>query len=540
MEGRTRRVRTEPPPLPPPPKHEQQQQQKEQRPGVRRIPVVYYLCRNMHLEHPHFIEVPSSPEGLYLRDVINRLNALRGKGMAAMYSWSCKRSYKSGFVWHDLSEDDLILPAQGNEYVLKGSEILNASPSDRPHQNSNSGWPKTPKHLQQGSPTPSSQDGSPICPEVVLKEVKPPRRRAPPPPPPTPAPDGGDLSPTLRQPSCSRNISPESQGNSPWGCGGSSPGPAEFRIDKDLGALNASTQTNDRVAGARKGRPAAPPTRTRGVSTDEPSFELKFDGSRRIRTRRRDLPPSDILERIVLRGKTETLESLIRADARKTSSFRMVEEEVPLQAAAKLKATDVLMQLITCGSISVKDNYGIGIVSPYKPRISQVKFPSPVFSSSRTLGELDCLSENPRMGAAVMRMEEKEYFSGSLIETKRRKEGEEKFVPTLKRSSSYNAERNCKSPDPAGNKEKPADSTISRCLHRTSKTSAAKQTKNETTTKSPTAPDGRRISSAGPDCVSSRRTSKRFTEPSPTAKCPSPRTESFREEKEKIIKIEES
>lgn len=80
--------------------------------------MVYYLCRNMHLEHPHFIEVPSSPEGLYLRgqiadgsgasvlqgddgssdfalvpcvDVINRLNALRGKGMAAMYSWSCKR-----------------------------------------------------------------------------------------------------------------------------------------------------------------------------------------------------------------------------------------------------------------------------------------------------------------------------------------------------------------------------------------------------------------------------------------------------------------
>lgn len=33
-----------------------------------KIPVVYYLCRNRHLEHPHFVEVPlSSPEGLYLR-----------------------------------------------------------------------------------------------------------------------------------------------------------------------------------------------------------------------------------------------------------------------------------------------------------------------------------------------------------------------------------------------------------------------------------------------------------------------------------------
>ena len=34
----------------------------------------------------------------------------------------CRR-YRSGFVWHDLSEDDLLVPAQGAEYVLKGSEI---------------------------------------------------------------------------------------------------------------------------------------------------------------------------------------------------------------------------------------------------------------------------------------------------------------------------------------------------------------------------------------------------------------------------------
>jgi hypothetical protein len=38
------------------------------------------------------------------------------------------RSYKNGFVWHDLSEDDLVLPAQGNEYILKGSELLDRSP----------------------------------------------------------------------------------------------------------------------------------------------------------------------------------------------------------------------------------------------------------------------------------------------------------------------------------------------------------------------------------------------------------------------------
>ncbi|KAM7492077.1 hypothetical protein LguiA_034998 [Lonicera macranthoides] len=92
------------------------------------VPVIYYLSRNGHLQHPHFMEVPlSSSRGLFLKDVINRLNFLRGKGMPTMYSWSSKRSYKNGYLWHDLSEDDLIHPTNGHEYVLKGSEL---------HQNS--------------------------------------------------------------------------------------------------------------------------------------------------------------------------------------------------------------------------------------------------------------------------------------------------------------------------------------------------------------------------------------------------------------------
>lgn len=33
-----------------------------------KVAVVYYLCRNRQLEHPHFMEVPlSSSDGLYLR-----------------------------------------------------------------------------------------------------------------------------------------------------------------------------------------------------------------------------------------------------------------------------------------------------------------------------------------------------------------------------------------------------------------------------------------------------------------------------------------
>ncbi|EPS64977.1 hypothetical protein M569_09806, partial [Genlisea aurea] len=103
----------------------------------RKVSVVYYLCRNGQLEHPHFMEViPSSPNALFLRDVIGRLNVLRGEGMAATYSWSCKRSYKHGFVWHDLSDDDFILAVNGDdEYVLKGSEKKKIDVGERRRRN---------------------------------------------------------------------------------------------------------------------------------------------------------------------------------------------------------------------------------------------------------------------------------------------------------------------------------------------------------------------------------------------------------------------
>lgn len=41
------------------------------------------------------------------------------------------RSYKNGYVWHDLCDDDLILPAHGNEYILKGSELFEDSNSGK-------------------------------------------------------------------------------------------------------------------------------------------------------------------------------------------------------------------------------------------------------------------------------------------------------------------------------------------------------------------------------------------------------------------------
>ena len=34
------------------------------------------------------------------------------------------RSYKNGYVWNDLAENDIIYPTEGAEYVLKGSELI--------------------------------------------------------------------------------------------------------------------------------------------------------------------------------------------------------------------------------------------------------------------------------------------------------------------------------------------------------------------------------------------------------------------------------
>ncbi|KAI3885462.1 hypothetical protein MKX03_036354 [Papaver bracteatum] len=92
----------------------------------RKVQVLYYICRsNGQLEHPHFVEVTHlSTQHLRLKDFIDRLIVLRGKSMPSMFSWSCKRSYKNGYVWNDLSDNDIIYPADGAEYILKGSELI--------------------------------------------------------------------------------------------------------------------------------------------------------------------------------------------------------------------------------------------------------------------------------------------------------------------------------------------------------------------------------------------------------------------------------
>ncbi|KAG5515371.1 hypothetical protein RHGRI_036423 [Rhododendron griersonianum] len=355
----------------------------------RKVPVVYYLCRNGQLEQPHFMEVPlSSPEGLYLRDVINRLNFLRGKGMASMYSWSSKRGYRNGFVWHDLSESDFIYPASGKEYVLKGSELLDgASLISKSDESFSSSFRRPPPETR-----PSGDDSD--FPAAVT------RRR-----------------------------------NQSW----SAIDLHEYQVYKaespgeSSAAADASTQTDDK---RRRRRPIIE------TEEDEEREHKKEEESTELSREEISPPPSD--------SSPETLETLMKADGRlvlcppgEIGADRTADNHHP---SGRHRASSVLMQLISCGSISFRD---CGTTSAKDPRfslISHYKGRVPRGGGGRDQvgkGAEEGNVENPRFQEVIGRgnnngkskMEDKEYFSGSLVETKK-----EEF-PSLKRSSSYNADR---------------------------------------------------------------------------------------------------
>ncbi|KAK4441221.1 protein UPSTREAM OF FLC [Sesamum alatum] len=490
-----------------------------------KVPVVYYLCRNRQLEHPHFMEVPlSSPDGLYLRDVIERLNVLRGRGIASMYSWSCKRSYKNGYVWHDLCYEDLILPAHGNEYVLKGSELFEESNSGR-FSPAETGILRNQKALPE-PPSSRSQEESSSSSSLNGGTTK--------------TSQDDELSPPNQRP-CSSAMSPElSVGkNSSWN---GSLSLTEYKVYKSDGLADASTQTEEivsRAVGARD-------TCIRSVPTDDGLLETETSGNRRNQVPQvkespeisRDFvsPPPSTSSASSSSGRTDTLESLIRADARKLNSLRILEEEeFRMPSNSKLKASNMIMQLISCGSISVKD-HSFGLIPTYKPRFSNSKFSSPLFSTPSMLGDLDCSTENSRL--MRVSLEDKGYFSGSLVETSMLKEG----VPNLKRSSSFSADRSIEQFDSIEEKEE-GSSTRTKCIPISIKATLSKQPRCESM-RSPVS-DGPRISS---DRAESSRTptsgpskggSKRTTEPLSRERHLS-KPDSCRNDKENVIKIEES
>ncbi|XP_010541386.1 PREDICTED: protein UPSTREAM OF FLC-like [Tarenaya hassleriana] len=348
----------------------------------RKVPVVYYLCRNGQLDHPHFMEVPlSSPDGLYLRDVINRLNDLRGKGMASLYSWSSKRSYKNGFVWHDLSENDFIFPVHGQEYVLKGSEI-----PDRLVQN--------PRGLLETSSFRAPRTFDPVN---SRKD--------------------SDFPATVAR-----------RRNQSW----SSIDLSEYKVYKAESstasthrlAADASTQTDDR-------RRRRIPAMDEEPSVKSPDPEPYESHSTELSRGEISPPPSD--------SSPETLETLMKTDGRlilhpSEGNERGLNRTVESIPSGRMRASTVLMQLISCGTMSFKEcgptlmrDQGLSL-----PENRQATLKQGAANPSR----MRAVAEKELKNFGGVKLEEKEYFSGSLIETNK----ERVPPPALKRSSSYNAD----------------------------------------------------------------------------------------------------
>ncbi|CAK9166980.1 unnamed protein product [Ilex paraguariensis] len=387
------------------------------KPTFRKVQVVYYLSRNGQLEHPHFMEVTHlAHQQLRLKDVIDRLTVLRGKGMPSLYSWSCKRSYKNGYVWNDLAETDIIYPSEGAEYVLKGSELLQ-------------GCTEKLQQLQVGNAQ-----------EALQEPV---------------------FNPKRKPLATKRHPEPEEVENNRY--------QDEDENEEDEEEYEEKTSyTSSNTPQSRC---------SRGVSTDEhelqqethknPSTELTLENSS---------PPS-----------TTSSTHSDKPNESKTSNntSKRFEDGDPLPTESVLNRNSVLLQLISCGgSVSFRGK-GVPVVTP-TPRCTVARKSS---SSSLHKGvlcktaaakvvlgeedEINCMSENPRFGN--LQSEEKEYFSGSIVESMTQEKVH--VEPGLKKSSSYNEERSSKAGiEQAVEEEEPKrEKALGNCIPR--KKPSSKQSK---------------------------------------------------------------
>lgn len=270
-------------------------------------------------------------------------------------------------------ENDFIYPAHGNEYVLKGSELIDPSINlSKPLllETASSARSLVPSETHNKSSSSEESDFPVIT-----------RRR-----------------------------------NQSW----SSIDLNEYKVYKAEPfsessrklAADASTQTDD------KRRRRRPVKEIEELPEEDKSRENEQEGNREeIEI---SPPPSD--------SSPETLESLMKADGRlrlgsgdgNEDSLNRTEEN-----CGRVKASTVLMQLISCGSISFRDCGATAVKEQGLSLIGQCKARVPRGGGAS--------KEFPRL--AGVRVEDKEYFSGSLIETKKEE------IPALKRSNSYNADR---------------------------------------------------------------------------------------------------
>ncbi|KAL5751512.1 hypothetical protein ACOSP7_021721 [Xanthoceras sorbifolium] len=379
------------------------------KPIIKKVQVVYYLTRNGHLEHPHYMEVTHfSNQSLRLRDVIDRLTVLRGKGMSSLYSWSCKRSYKNGYVWNDLSENDIIHPADnGAEYVLKGSELLDHEGCSEKFQQLQVGSraqliqePNYNLHAKSSKPLTSLSQHRDLPEEEYQQEEE--------------EDDDNDddeeeeesyedeekstsyTSSTTPHSRCSRGVSTEELDDQ------------EPEVHHHHHQQQLST------------KPHKNPTTTESTTTHHPDHSTSSP------------PPPSLASSILSREKPNS-----------NNTSRRFEDGDP----DTVSRNSVLLQLISCGNLALSKAKTVPPTGLIKQSGGGGGLRKGVICRSAAVKvaeeeEIKFMSENPRFGN--LQSQEKEYFSGSIVESMS-KDRVEAAQPVLKKSNSYNEERSSKS-----------------------------------------------------------------------------------------------
>ncbi|KAJ0233937.1 Protein SOSEKI 2 [Hirschfeldia incana] len=344
---------------------DEEEEAKTKRPIFRRVQVVYYLTRNGHLEHPHFIEVivPVN-QPLRLRDVMNRLTVLRGKSMPSLYAWSCKRSYRNGFVWNDLAESDVIYPSNCGEYVLKGSEIAEKVEET---------------HVKRTLSGPNQE-----APKSRLLRLKPKLQNR------TTSFDDSELYV------------------------GEDEEDGEYELSEEKTSYTSSTTPQSRFS--------------RGISTETIEFT----------ERKPNLVKTE--QTLPVRSDSSELTRSYPAEPRRLVVSERVEDGDPVVDTGSVRGS-IWLQMISCGHMA--KHYAPSLMNSSRPKEENLRkgvmcknvVKKAVVEDEREM--IRFMSENPRFGNP--QAEEKEYFSGSIVESV----SHERVAaePALRRSNSFNEER---------------------------------------------------------------------------------------------------
>ncbi|KAG2279547.1 hypothetical protein Bca52824_050767 [Brassica carinata] len=290
---------------------------------------------------------------------MNRLTVLRGKNMPSLYAWSCKRSYRNGFVWNDLAENDVIYPSNCGEYVLKGSEIaerVQETHVKRPVSGPNQEVPKS--RLLRLKPKLQNRTTSFDDSELYLGEE-------------------------------------EEDG--------------EYELSEEKTSYTSSTTPQSRCS--------------RGISTETIEFAEKKPNS--VKTEQ-NLPVRSELTRSY------------PPEPRRLVVSDLVEDGDPVDTGTVRGS--IWLQMISCGHIA--KHYAPSLMNsrPKEESLRKGVMCKNVVKKAVVEDEREMIrfmSENPRFGNP--QAEEKEYFSGSIVESV----SHERVAadPTLRRSNSFNEER---------------------------------------------------------------------------------------------------